>query len=120
MTEQQIFTFPQLFQQLDGLMLRDRSRFSRRLHGVKKVKNPESQQTILREMAQEIAAAAGKVLLREAARPAITYPENLPVSQKKQEILEAVRDHQVVIVAGETGSGKPPSCQKSVWSWGAG
>ena len=39
--------------------------------------------------ALEISQAAGKVLLREAARPAITYPENLPVSQKKQEILEA-------------------------------
>ena len=104
MTEQQKITFPQLYQQLDGLMLRDKTRFARRLHGVKKVKNPESQQAILQEMALEISQAAGKVLLREAARPAITYPENLPVSQKKQEILEAVRDHQVVIVAGETGS----------------
>ena len=106
MTEQQKLTFTALQQRLDSLMLRDRLRFSRRLHGVKKVKNPESQQAILQEMAQEISQAAGKVLLREAARPAITYPENLPVSQKKQEILEAVRDHQVVIVAGETGSGK--------------
>jgi ATP-dependent helicase HrpA len=99
-------------------MLRDKSRFARRLHGVKKVKNPDAQQAILQEMAQEIEQAAGRVLLREAARPAITYPENLPVSQKKQEILEAVRDHQVVIVAGKPG-GKPPSCRKFVWSWGA-
>lgn len=83
MTEQQKFTFSLLFQQLDGLMLRDKSRFSRRLHGVKKVKNPESQQAILQEMAQEIEQAAGRVLLREASRPTITYPENLPVSQKK-------------------------------------
>ncbi len=35
------------------------------------------------EMAKEIDHAAGKVLLREAARPEITYPDNLPVSQKK-------------------------------------
>ena len=119
MTEQQKITFSQLFARLDGLMLRDKSRFARRLHGVKKVKNPDAQQAILQEMAQEIEQAAGRVLLREAARPAIDYPQNLPVSQKKQEILEAVRDHQVVIVAGETGSGKTPSCQKFVWSWGA-
>lgn len=65
-------------------MLRDKTRFARRLHGVKKVKNPESQQAILQEMAQEISQAASKVLLREAARPAITYPENLPVSQKNK------------------------------------
>lgn len=54
MTEQQKFTFSQLFTQLDGLMLRDKSRFARRLHGVKKVKNPDAQQAILQEMAQEI------------------------------------------------------------------
>ncbi|MDU7190341.1 MAG: hypothetical protein E6302_10810, partial [Enterobacter sp.] len=90
MTEQQKFTFPMLLQQLDSLTLRDKQRFARRLHGVKKVKNPDAQQAIYQEMAKEIEQAAGKVVLREAARPAITYPENLPVSQKKQDILEAV------------------------------
>jgi ATP-dependent helicase HrpA len=45
MTEQQKITFPQLYQQLDGLMLRDKTRFARR---AKKVKNPESQQAICR------------------------------------------------------------------------
>ena len=112
MTEQQKFTFPMLLQQLDSLTLRDKQRFARRLHGVKKVKNPDAQQAIYQEMAKEIEQAAGKVVLREAARPAITYPENLPVSQKKQDILEAVRDHQVVIVAGETGSGKTTQLPK--------
>lgn len=84
MTEQQKMTFSSLFERLDGLMLRDKSRFARRLHGVKKVKNPDAQQAILQEMAQEIEQAAGRVLLREAARPAIAYPENLPVSQKNR------------------------------------
>lgn len=120
MTEQQKLTFNMLQQQLDSLMLRDRQRFARRLHGVKKVKNPDAQQAIYQEMAKEIEQAAGKVVLREAACPEISYPENLPVSQKKQDILDAIRDHQVVIVAGETGSGKPPSYPKSVWNWGAG
>ena len=120
MTEQQKITFSQLFTRLDGLMLRDKSRFARRLHGVKKVKNPDAQQAILQEMAQEIEQAAGRVLLREAARPAITYPENLPVSQKKQEILDAVRDHQVVIVAGETGSGKTTQLPKICMELGRG
>jgi len=106
MTEQQKITFAMLSQRLEALMLRDKQRFARRLHGVKKVKNPDAQQAIIQEMAQEIEQAAGKVVLREAARPVIDYPENLPVSQKKQAILEAVRDNQVVIVAGETGSGK--------------
>lgn len=70
MTEQQKFTFPMLLQQLDSLTLRDKQRFARRLHGVKKVKNPDAQQAIYQEMAKEIEQAAGKVVLREAARPA--------------------------------------------------
>lgn len=109
-----------LLQQLDSLTLRDKQRFARRLHGVKKVKNPDAQQAIYQEMAKEIEQAAGKVVLREAARPAITYPENLPVSQKKQDILEAVRDHQVVIVAGETGSGKTTQLPKICMELGRG
>ncbi|MCS5934537.1 hypothetical protein LNO92_12345 [Klebsiella variicola subsp. variicola] len=100
MTEQQKITFPQLYQQLDGLMLRDKTRFARRLHGVKKVKNPESQQAILQEMAQEISQAAGKVLLREARVRPSPILKTCRLARKKQEILEAVRDHQVVIVAG--------------------
>lgn len=71
-------------------------------------------------MAKEIDHAAGKVLLREAARPEITYPDNLPVSQKKQDILEAIRDHQVVIVAGETGSGKTTQLPKICMELGRG
>ena len=96
MTEQQKLTFNMLQQQLDSLMLRDRQRFARRLHGVKKVKNPDAQQAIYQEMAKEIEQAAGKVVLREAARPEISYPENLPVSQKKQDILEAIRSGDAV------------------------
>jgi len=35
----------------------------------------------------------------------ITYPEELPVSERREDIKTAIRDHQVIIVAGETGSG---------------
>src|SRR5829696_2290112 len=38
--------------------------------------------------------------------PAITYPAELPVSGRREDIARAIRDHQVVIVAGATGSGK--------------
>ncbi|WP_312437958.1 hypothetical protein, partial [Achromobacter sp.] len=37
--------------------------------------------------------------------PAVTYPEDLPVSARRQEIARAIAGHQVVIVSGETGSG---------------
>lgn len=42
----------------------------------------------------------------------IEYPQNLPVSQKRDEILAAIKDHQVVVVAGETGSGKTTQLPK--------
>ncbi|GAA4441940.1 ATP-dependent RNA helicase HrpA [Phytohabitans houttuyneae] len=62
--------------------------------------------------------------LRLAARresvPEISYPEALPVSQKKDEILAAIRDHQVVIVAGETGSGKTTQLPKICLELGRG
>lgn len=120
MTEQSMLTLQVLQQRLDALMLRDKQRFARRLHGVKKVKNPDAQQAIFQTMAKEIEQAAAQVALREAARPSITYPQNLPVSQKKQDILEAVRDHQVVIVAGETGSGKTTQLPKICMELGRG
>lgn len=69
MTEQSTLTLQALQQRLDSLMLRDKQRFARRLHGVKKVKNPEAQQAIYQTMAKEIEQAAAQVVLREAARP---------------------------------------------------
>ena len=47
-----------------------------------------------------------------AALPAIAYPPELPVSAHREELLEAICDHQVVVVAGETGSGKTTQLPK--------
>ena len=61
--------------------------------------------------------------LREsrAAHPvAGTYPEELPVSAAKDEIAEAIRDNQVVIIAGETGSGKTTQLPKICLDLGLG
>ncbi|CAG7845014.1 hypothetical protein USB125703_01269 [Pseudoclavibacter triregionum] len=44
--------------------------------------------------------------------PPISFPEDLPVSQLREEIADAIREHQVVIVAGETGSGKTTQLPK--------
>jgi ATP-dependent helicase HrpA len=52
--------------------------------------------------------------------PAVTYPPELPVSQRKDEIAAAIRDNQVVIVAGETGSGKTTQLPKICLDLGRG
>ncbi|MCB1279972.1 MAG: AAA family ATPase, partial [Salinibacterium sp.] len=44
--------------------------------------------------------------------PAIAYPPELPVSQRRDDIASAIRDHQVVVVAGATGSGKTTQIPK--------
>ena len=44
--------------------------------------------------------------------PPITFPENLPVSSRREDIAQALRDHQVIIVCGETGSGKTTQLPK--------
>ena len=51
---------------------------------------------------------------------AITYPPDLPVSQRRDDIAEAIRDHQVVIIAGETGSGKTTQLPKICLELGRG
>src|SRR5215468_8862919 len=57
---------------------------------------------------------------RQLAVPVVSYPPDLPVSQRKDEIAAAIRDHQVVIVAGETGSGKTTQLPKICLELGRG
>ena len=57
---------------------------------------------------------------RAALVPKVTYPEELPVSARRDDIAAAIRDHQVVIVAGETGSGKTTQIPKICLELGRG
>ena len=50
----------------------------------------------------------------------VSYPPELPVSQRKDEIAAAIRDHQVIVVAGETGSGKTTQLPKICLELGRG
>ncbi|WP_372595079.1 DUF3418 domain-containing protein [Actinotalea sp.] len=56
----------------------------------------------------------------EVVVPPITYPEQLPVSARRAEIAAAIRDHQVVVVSGETGSGKTTQLPKILLELGRG
>src|SRR6266542_4376491 len=66
------------------------------------------------------ASADRRVAARRANLPEVSYPPALPGSQKKDEILAAIRDHQVVVVAGETGSGKTTQLPKICLELGRG
>ncbi|PAN00978.1 ATP-dependent RNA helicase HrpA [Streptomyces sp. Alain-F2R5] len=105
-------TLGTLAPRLTELSLRDAHRLGRRLEGARKIRKPEARTAVLAEIEAEVAKAEQRIGERRARVPAVTYPEQLPVSQKKDEIAAAIRDHQVVIVAGETGSGKTTQIPK--------
>ncbi|MCG7524897.1 ATP-dependent RNA helicase HrpA [Streptomyces sp. OfavH-34-F] len=113
-------SFADLQSRLAQLSLRDANRLGRRLEGARRIRKPEAQRAVLDEIATQADKAAGRLSRRAERMPAVTYPEQLPVSQKKDEILEAIRDHQVVIVAGETGSGKTTQIPKICMELGRG
>ncbi|MGW2498038.1 ATP-dependent RNA helicase HrpA [Streptomyces pseudogriseolus] len=109
-----------LASRLTELSLRDAHRLGRRLEGARKIRKPEARAAVLGEIEAEVAAAAERMAARRARVPEVRYPEQLPVSQKKDAIAEAIRDHQVVIVAGETGSGKTTQIPKICMELGRG
>nr|WP_062334391.1 ATP-dependent RNA helicase HrpA [Herbidospora sakaeratensis] len=113
-------TLSDLQTRLSGLMLRDQRRLRRRVDGVRKVRDPKARQKILTELSGEVETAEARVAARREARPAIGYPAQLPVSQRRDDLLAAIRDHQVVIVAGETGSGKTTQLPKICLELGRG
>ncbi|MGW1808475.1 ATP-dependent RNA helicase HrpA [Streptomyces sp. NPDC002078] len=105
---------------LTELSLRDAQRLGRRLEGARKIRKPEARAAVLAEIEAEVGKAEARMAERRSRVPAVGYPEQLPVSQKKDEIAAAIRDHQVVIVAGETGSGKTTQIPKICLELGRG
>lgn len=110
-----------LSERVDRLMLRDQQSLRRRLRGLNKISSQESREAVTSKISQEITDAEQRLLQHQAARPAnIQFADNLPVSQKQQEIAEAISQHQVVIIAGETGSGKTTQIPKICLALGRG
>jgi ATP-dependent helicase HrpA len=105
---------------LAELSLRDASRLRRRIEGARRVRKPEAAAAIAAEISGQIDAAIARLETRRSTVPEITYPENLPVSAKRADILAAIRDNQVVIIAGETGSGKTTQIPKICLELGRG
>ena len=110
-----------LFSQLNNIMLVDKRRLSARIHGIGKIKNQEAQQAVADEIQQQIEQARLRVESRKSAvKNPIVFPESLPVSQRKAEIEKLLSEHQVIVVAGETGSGKTTQLPKMCLELGLG
>jgi ATP-dependent helicase HrpA len=74
----------------------------------------------LEQLEAHLAAAAERAVARAAVIPAVSYPEELPVAQRREDILAALQAHQVVIICGETGSGKTTQLPKLCLEAGSG
>ena len=110
-----------LFSQLIDIMLVDKRRLSARIHGIGKIKSQEAQQAVADEIQQQIEQARLRVESRKSAvQNPIVFPESLPVSQRKAEIEKLLSEHQVIVVAGETGSGKTTQLPKMCLELGFG
>ena len=110
-----------LFSQLIDIMLVDQRRLSARIHGIGKIKSQEAQQAVAEEIEQQIEQARLRVENRKSAvKNPIVFPESLPVSQRKAEIEKLLSEHQVIVVAGETGSGKTTQLPKMCLELGLG
>ncbi|MGH8678799.1 MAG: ATP-dependent RNA helicase HrpA [Burkholderiales bacterium] len=90
---------------LERCLIRDRHRLQRRLCDA-------GDEKALSAVAAGIEGSTQAAEARRARVPRITYPEELPVSTRRDDIARAVRDHQLVIICGETGSGKTTQLPK--------
>ena len=110
-----------LFLKLKDIMLVDQRRLSARIHGIGKIKSQEAQQAVAAEIQLQIEQAQLRVENRKrAVQNPIVFPESLPVSQRKAEIQKLLSEHQVIVVAGETGSGKTTQLPKMCLELGFG
>ncbi len=114
------FDFKALKQAVQQCLAKDKFRLNRSLqtiHSLAKQKKPFSKK--LAQFLSAIETSQKAVLARQGALR-LEYPESLPVSLKREQILNAIKEHQVVVIAGETGSGKTTQLPKICLELGLG
>ena len=113
--------FTELSRQIADCLCADRHTLRRNLQQIRERQGRNQPvEKLLAETAQRIEQSLGRVATRRAALPRPEYDDNLPVCQKRDEIKAAIEKHQVVIVCGETGSGKTTQLPKICLELGRG
>jgi len=106
-----------LHRRIDQCMQADRHRLRRR---IKPVAGQSSDTEKAAALLKDIDKSSLQCLTRQTNRPAPNYPDDLPVVQQRDVILAALATHQVIIVCGETGSGKTTQLPKMCLEFGLG
>ena len=103
----------QLEQLISQSMIQQRFGFSRQLSQIKKrFKHKQPVDQSIEKLLIQVVASCERAQKRGVSLSTITYDDSLPISQKRDDISNAIRDHQVVVIAGETGSGKTTQIPK--------
>ncbi|WP_433784043.1 ATP-dependent RNA helicase HrpA [Actinomycetospora sp. CA-101289] len=98
----------------------DEHRLRRRVAGAERIGDEERRASTLEKIAGDVTAAEERLARRAASVPAVSYPPQLPISERVDDIRAALEQHQVVVVAGETGSGKTTQLPKIALELGRG
>ena len=101
---------------LDQAFNADRHRLRRQLQALQKQPDPTREAQWL----ERFQASCAKVEARRASVPRIRYDDALPIAAKREEIKRAIEGNQVVVIAGETGSGKTTQLPKICLELGRG
>ncbi|HOY22818.1 MAG TPA: ATP-dependent RNA helicase HrpA, partial [Cellvibrio sp.] len=108
-------------QSIENVMAQDHYRLRRRLQELEKLaraKKPYEQ--ALEKWQQQLLASQAKVEVRKQLIPATIVFPDLPVCEKREEISQIIANNQVVVLAGETGSGKTTQIPKICLTLGRG
>lgn len=97
-----------LFERINETMIIDRHSLRREFFALKK----QFDEKKLDFWIERLQVSSQKVMSRKQSVPTITYEDSLPIAAKREEIKKAIRDNQVIIIAGETGSGKTTQLPK--------
>lgn len=106
--------------ELEQCTLQQAAQLRGRFRGLRKIKQAGRQQQVLAKIKDDLDAAQLQFLARAEQKFTINYPPQLPVAQQRDDIKQAIEKHQVVVVAGETGSGKTTQLPKMLLEMGYG
>jgi len=106
-------SFERLLNNLDQAMFADRHRLRRQLHDLRKqAAGAPLDDERLAQWVARFQASVAKVEARRQSVPVMRYDDSLPIAAKRDEIKAALEKHQVLVIAGETGSGKTTQLPK--------
>ncbi|MDH4307453.1 MAG: ATP-dependent RNA helicase HrpA [Acidimicrobiia bacterium] len=106
---------------LDELSTRDRARFLKRIGGAERIKQAGRRQEVLKRIEADLDRAVEARSRRIHAAPSkVEYPAELPIVERLEDLAAAIAANQVVVVAGETGSGKSTQLPKLCLEMGRG